>query len=610
MQDSNDTEKWSHSHSEEVYYYEPEAERRLVRRIDMRLIPASMLVYLLCFLDRSNIGNAMVLNADTHDDLVSTTHLSAQEYTTALMIFLVSYTLFETPSNYMLKKFRPSRWLAFLMFSWGALTILLGAVHDFGGIVGVRFLLGAFEAGLFPGMIYCLTFWYKPDERAVRAAMVVACATLGGAFGGAIAFGIGRMDGTGGLQAWRWLFILEGIPSCVLAVPIFFWFPDYPETAPWLSPAERELACQRIKGVASLGHAKITWADTKATLVDWRLYLHYTAFIAISVPFSSISLFSPTIVSGLGYTGLQAQLFTVPPKEARSWGAFLSLLTASISFFAQGALPPRAFKARYGLLCVAVSFSFAAIPPLLSWLTANLRTTSASTLAVPLNVSIGQIGQFIGIYIFKANEAPGYRTGHFTNAAFLMLGAAVVLVLRAIYTRRNRANELEKRKKWADMTDEEKAEANKKRRERLAANPGTQEQKDERARKERERIAAKEQPRTKTTEQKAAQAVKEKERYKAMSEEEKAAKKQRDANWRADNPDKMDQYSERKKIDRAVAALETGKPVKFRNRPKKGGSSSAAGPAPASEGSWEGREAPAQVLHGDTADPKNIFHRP
>ena len=128
------------------------------------------------------------------------------------------------------------------------------------------------------------------------------------------------------------------------------------------------------------------------------------------------------------------------------------------SNFPAGGLPSHAFKARYGLLCIAVSFSFAAIPPLLSWITANLRSTGAMTLAVPLNVSIGQIGQIIGtspqrlpcttkltrdlpagVYIFKANEAPGYPTGHFTNAAFLILGAAAVLVLRFIYKQRNSA---------------------------------------------------------------------------------------------------------------------------------------------------------------------------
>lgn len=130
-------------------------------------------------------------------------------------------------------------------------------------------------------------------------------------------------------------------------------YPDFPETAKWLSEEERELATERIKGVASLGHARITWADAKATLLDWRLYLHYLVYISISVPFSSISLFAPTIVLGLGYEGLNAQLFTVPPyaiafvvtvfvswqsdkRGMRSWGTFFPLVIAGVAFLAQG----------------------------------------------------------------------------------------------------------------------------------------------------------------------------------------------------------------------------------------------------------------------------------
>jgi hypothetical protein len=161
------------------------------------------------------------------------------------------------------------------------------------------------------------------------------------------------MNGLHGLQGWRWLFLIEGAPSCACAILVFFFFPDFPETASWLSKEERFLATERIKGVASLGHAKITWAEAKRTLTDWRLYLHYLVYISISVPFSSISLFSPTIVSGLGYEGLQAQLFTVPPyaiafvvtvlvswqsdkRGMRSWGAFYSLSIAGVSFLVQG----------------------------------------------------------------------------------------------------------------------------------------------------------------------------------------------------------------------------------------------------------------------------------
>src|SRR4051812_15687188 len=115
------------------------------------------------------------------------------------------------------------------MFSWGAITIGLGGVKTFGATAGVRFLLGAFEAGLFPGLVYYLTFWYRSDERSVRVALILASATLAGAFGGAIAYSVGQgMNGVRGLSAWRWLFILEGIPSCVSAALVWFLLPDYP----------------------------------------------------------------------------------------------------------------------------------------------------------------------------------------------------------------------------------------------------------------------------------------------------------------------------------------------------------------------------------------------
>ncbi|KAI0327454.1 MFS transporter [Cubamyces sp. BRFM 1775] len=351
----------------------------------------------------------------------------------------------------MLKRFRPSRWMALMMFCWGVMTMLLASVRNFGGLVAVRFLLGAFESGLFPGQVYIITFWYRPEERAIRIAVIVACSSLGGA----IAFAIGRLNGVAGLAGWRWLFLLEGIPSCLAAILCAFFFPDYPETVSWLSDEERELAMRRIRGVASLGHDKITWKEAKATLVDWRLYAHYIAYISNSVPLSSISLFAPTIVAGPKYKGLDAQLFTVPPYaigfvvtvtvawladryEKRSIATFCSMLVAGVSFIIQGALPADAFKARYVFLCFGLSFSFACIPPSLSWLTANLRSTGAMTLTVPLNVAFGQLGQIIRVYISKDSEVPGFPTGHFTNAGFLLEGAVIVLCLRHFYTRRNR----------------------------------------------------------------------------------------------------------------------------------------------------------------------------
>lgn len=171
------------------------------------------------------------------------------------------------------------------MLSWGATTMGLGGVHSWASVTVVRFLLGVFEAGLFPGLVYYLTFWYRTEERSIRIAFILASATLAGAFGGAIAYGVGHMNGTGGLSAWRWLFILEGIPSIFSAVLVYFFLPDYPETARWLSEDERMLATDRLHLEGSHGPSgSMKWSEAKATLMDWRLYAHYAVCMP---PFSS-----------------------------------------------------------------------------------------------------------------------------------------------------------------------------------------------------------------------------------------------------------------------------------------------------------------------------------
>ncbi|KAJ7607479.1 major facilitator superfamily domain-containing protein, partial [Roridomyces roridus] len=277
-------------------------------------------------------------------------------------------------------------------------------------------------------------------------------------FGGALAYGVGHMNQTGGLSAWRWLFILEGIPSVLSSILVFFFLPDYPETASWLTDDEKKLVAQRLKGNASLGSSKaMTWADAKETLADWRLYAHYAIYFGISTPFSSLSLFTPSITAGLGYTSLRANLMTVPPYAAAyvvtiavAWSAdhfnaralhsaALALIGAA-GFIASAVLPPTAYLPRYGCLIVAASGSFACIPPLLGWLSSNVYTTSAAGLAIALNISFGAPGQIVGVWIHKANEAKrGYPTGHWMNAGLLLFVAVGCVLLWVYYRRLNRA---------------------------------------------------------------------------------------------------------------------------------------------------------------------------
>ncbi|RDW67144.1 putative MFS transporter [Aspergillus mulundensis] len=416
-------------------------EKALIWKQDLHIIPLSAAIYLLCYLDRSNIGNARIMNSETGNDLLTETNMSSYEYTIALMVFLIAYALFEVPSNYFLKKLKPSRWIAFLMLSWGAVTMGLGGAHNYAQVTGLRFLLGVLEAGLFPGLVYFLTFWYRTSERSIRVALILASATLAGAFGGAIAYGVGHMNQAQGLSAWRWLFIIEGAPSLASAVLVWFILPDYPETASWLSAEEKALAAERLAIEGSKGAAKaMTWEDAREVLLDWRLYAHYLVYFGISAPFSSLSLFTPAITSGLGYTSLKAQLMTVPPwAVSRGLHSAIFSFIGAMGFLASAVLPADAYLHRYGCLIVATSGSFACIPPLLGWLSSNIRSTAGTGLAIALNVSFGAPGQIVGVWIYKSNEAErGYPTGHWTNAALLLLVTVGCLALRAYYGWRNK----------------------------------------------------------------------------------------------------------------------------------------------------------------------------
>ncbi|KAI2635268.1 MFS general substrate transporter [Xylaria nigripes] len=433
-------------------------ERALLWKQDKRIISLSAAINFLAYLDRANIGNAKILNSSTKNDMQWETHTTNYQFTISLMIFLIGYFLFEVPSNILLKKLRPSRWIAFLMFSWGLITIGIGGVHNYGQITGVRFLLGAFEAGLFPGLVYYLTFWYKTEERSVRVAFILASATLAGAFGGAIAFGVGHINGARGLSGWRWLFILEGIPSVLSSLFIWFFLPDYPETAGWLSDREKELTKQRLLVDGSKGSApNLSWKDAKETLTDWRLYGHYVIYLGISLSFSSLSLFTPSIVAGLGYKDLHAQLLTVPPWaiayvvtilvswsgdhfNARGLHCAASATVAAAAFLTSALLPPTAYARRYGTLIVGTSGAFACIPLMLGWLTSNMWSTASTGLAVALNVSIGAgLGQIPGVWIYKASEARrGYPTGHGVNAAMLVVVAIGAACLRIYYGMKNK----------------------------------------------------------------------------------------------------------------------------------------------------------------------------
>ncbi|KAK0239390.1 MFS general substrate transporter [Armillaria nabsnona] len=304
--------------------------------------------------------------------------------------------------------------LPFIIFGWGATEMIMAISQNYNTLLGLRFLLGVFQA-----------------ERGLRLSSIIAAGPLGSAFGGVIAYA---------------LFIIEGGPLCLLAIVVYLFLPSYPEKAGWLSSDDRAMAILRMKQETSksLGHATVTWQGAKSTLGDWRLYLHHLVSILVSVPMTSVVVFTPTII------------FTVPPfalafsitvtmswvaDRYRMWSTWsiVSMAFAGMTFIkSSGILPPTAFKARYAMLCLGTTFIYASYPSFLTWFTGNLRDTNATTLAIPMNLASATFGEIIGMFICKSAEAPGYPTGHFTNGAVLFAGTICLGALRVIYKKRNR----------------------------------------------------------------------------------------------------------------------------------------------------------------------------
>ena len=207
----------------------PVQGKAVFRKITLRLIPYMFLLYILAYLDRVNVGYAAVqMKADLH--------LSDAVYGVGAGIFFLGSALFDIPSNLILAKVGPRRWMARIMISWGIVAACMSLVHSPKEFYLLRFLLGVSEAGFFPGMILYLSFWFPSGERARAVARFMTATALAGVVGGPVAGTLLTFDGLGGLHGWQWLFLSEGFPTALVGVSVLFILKDHPSEAKWLTP--------------------------------------------------------------------------------------------------------------------------------------------------------------------------------------------------------------------------------------------------------------------------------------------------------------------------------------------------------------------------------------
>lgn len=255
---------------QETDQIDPAKEKKLLAKLDLAFVPIIMIVYLSCFLDRSNIGNVKV--AGMPEDIGAST----QQFSTAVSIFYATYVAFETPWAVLLKKLTPRYLITGLCIVWSLTTIFSGFITSPGGLYAARLVLGACEGGLFPALNLYLTMVYRREEQAKRVSYLFVCTALSGAFGGLLAYAILQMDGVGGYAGWKWVYIIEGIFSLLVALAVWFGLPNDPSNAYFLNAEEKELMRIRaIQRAAYMGSDDFNWTEVRIALRDPKVYLRY-----------------------------------------------------------------------------------------------------------------------------------------------------------------------------------------------------------------------------------------------------------------------------------------------------------------------------------------------
>nr|VWP00086.1 Uncharacterized protein [Ganoderma boninense] len=438
--------------------YSAADEKRLLRKLDANLLPAVIILYLLSFLDRSN-GRHLALSFRTAckgkcswhtggavanariEGLAADLHITGNQYLTSLTLYFIGYVLFEIPCNIILKRTTPRFWLPTLTLIWGVVATLTGVTQGLSGFFAARFFLGVTESGLFPGVVFYLSMWYKRHERQYRVALFFSAASLAGAFGGIFAWGIAHMRGVGGLNGWRWIFIIEGLLTAVVSVLAYRFISNYPDTAGFLSPSERAHVHARLAADTDAARPEpFAWSAVRSALADPQSWLYCLAFHTLSLPLYTFSLFLPTIIADLGFAAARSQLLTVPPY------ALATLLTVLVAWWSEHARRRAPFVvASAALAIVGYVILLANADPTRRPGVSYAGTFFAAAGSLPRDgaravVARGQrnLGAVIGTQLYRPATSPRYVLGHSFALAYLVGNILVAVALWWLLSRENR----------------------------------------------------------------------------------------------------------------------------------------------------------------------------
>lgn len=415
-----------------------------IRRLDFRVLPVICITYMLSVLDRSNLGNAHQAGLDAGIGLVG------NQYNMLGTLFYIGYILsMWTVAGW--KKFPAHIWCTCVILSWATISSLQASVHNFAGLAAIRFLLGISEA-MFAGVPVYMSFLYPGDRVGLRQGIFIAMAALANAYGGALGYAILQIKSPQ-VPAWRILFLIEGLPTLIMAVVAFFALPDSIATAKFLSAREKEVGLSIVQTQKAGGGVGISWAEFKHGALDWRSYVTGIIYFGCNVSFASLPLFVPAIIAEIGaFPGVESNGLSAPPylfcflvilpvnylaDRLHVRGPLVSGfgLVSAIGFLllatTTGAAP------RYIGVFLAINI-FVCVSLLLAWVTNMHANESKRSGGWAIFQTLGQFGPLLGTNVFPADEAPYFVKGSWVSFACSMVVCVVSAGLSCALWRENK----------------------------------------------------------------------------------------------------------------------------------------------------------------------------
>ncbi|KAF9467701.1 MFS general substrate transporter [Collybia nuda] len=442
-----------HRDAADVIYSEVE-ERTVRRKIDNRVLPLIICSFVFNQFDRTNIGNAHVIK-EFNDNYGITNN---DRWTLALSIFYVGYCLLEMPANVLQRHIGANRFFFLSLTFWGVTSLSFVYAKGYAALLVLRVLLGIGEAGFYAGMIYYMSFWYRRHELALRISLGMT-GTLPGAIGGLLAFGLVRGH-TSKLVGWQFIFLVEAIPTLLMAFMILLFLPSFPFSATFLSPRERAIAQARLdRDHKPQSHGGMTgWQGFKAVISDPSAWLCMSIYASFNVGVATIAYFLPTLIKDLGFSSINAQGLTVAPYLVgwflvflqawhsdrtgdRGWHIMFSCTLSFIGYIILATSVQKSVGAAYFALFLVIGGNYSLFPLVTSWAANTFSPTSKRGVGIAFIVSISNCVSIASPQVYFDPD-DDFRKGHAISAACLFLSfcAAFTLHFRlALLNKRNAA---------------------------------------------------------------------------------------------------------------------------------------------------------------------------